>query len=75
MSSAAWFVVLYEAMCPFCVWLMAEGLLPEALVLSIFDPLIGLAGRPGVIADRQTFWIDAVYAIRAFVYLLLGRQA
>lgn len=74
MNGMVLLVILYEAMCPLCVWLMAEGLLPESLVLAVFEPLIGMAGHPGVIADRQAYWIDVVYAIRVLVYAVLGRE-
>lgn len=69
-----WLLVnAFEALCPFCLWLMAEGCLPEETVLFVFNPLIGLSGTPGPIADRQAFWIDMVFGLRVLVYAMLGR--
>lgn len=65
---------IYEAATPLAVWLMAEGFASEDGVLTLCGPIIWLTGRCHFIARRQDGWIEAVFRLRAMVYLVVGRK-
>lgn len=65
MTSYAYLIFcVYEALCPFCLLLMAQGILPDDWVIWFFAPIIWASGQSGWLADRQNFWIDFVLVMR-----------
>jgi hypothetical protein len=64
-------LLVYEALTPFAVWMMAEGVLTEDFVLTLFWPVISLSGHLSLIASRQDEWIEFWSLLRDITHLIV----
>lgn len=64
--------VIYEAMCPFAIWLNSIGLVSDDVMAEMVGLMLYLMSKSEVIAERQAFWVEVVFIIKTVAKVLTG---